>query len=67
MSLSLMQPQRRKKMMFLNNLDDRLTAMERDMQTLSIELDSIVARLNPDRLQGILIYLEKDCDELYEK
>lgn len=54
-------------MRFLNNLNDRLTAMERDMQTLSAELDSIVARLNSGTLQGILIHLEKDCDELYEK
>ncbi len=54
-------------MSFLNSLNDRLTIMEREVQALSGELDSIVARLDRGKLQSVLIRLEQDCDQLYEK
>jgi len=54
-------------MSFLNSLNDRLTTMEREVQTLPGELDSIVKRLNRGKLQSVLIHLEQDCNQLYEK
>ena len=54
-------------MSFLNNLNDRLTTMEREVQSLPEELDSIVARLDRGKLQSVLIHLEQDCNQLYEK
>jgi len=54
-------------MSFLNSLNDRLTTIEREVQTLPGELDSIVARLTRGKLQSVLIRLEQDCDQLYEK
>ncbi len=54
-------------MRFLNNLNDRLTTMEREVQTLPGELDSIVRRLDWGKLQSVLIHLEQDCSQLYEK
>ena len=54
-------------MSFLNSLNDRLTTMEREVQTLPGELDSIVARLDWGKLQSVLIRLEQDCNHLYEK
>ena len=54
-------------MSFLNSLNDRLTTMEREVQTLPGELDSIVARLDRGKLQSVLIRLEQDCDQLYKK
>ena len=54
-------------MSFLNSLNDRLTTMEREVQTLSGELDSVVARLDRGELRSILIRFEQDCDQLYEK
>ena len=54
-------------MSFLNSLSDQLTAMEREMQTVPEELDSIVRRLDCCKLQSVLIRLEQDCDQLYEK
>jgi hypothetical protein len=41
--------------------------MEREVQTLPGELDSIVARLDRRKLQSVLNRLEQDCDQLYEK
>jgi len=54
-------------MSFLNNLNDRLTTMEREVQSLPGELDSIVARLDRGKLQSVLIHLEQDCNQLYER
>jgi hypothetical protein len=54
-------------MSFLNNLNDRLAEMEQVVQKLPVELDSVVKRLDRDKLQGILTRLEHDCDRLYEK
>ncbi len=54
-------------MSFLNSLNDRLTTIEREVQTLPGELDSIVRRLDWGKLQSVLIRLEQDCDQLYGK
>jgi len=54
-------------MSFLNSLNDWLTTMEREVQTLPRELDSIVRRLDCGKLQSVLIHLEQDCNQLYEK
>ena len=54
-------------MRFLNNLNDRLTTMEREVQTLPGELDSIVRRLDWGKLQSVLIHLEQNCNQLYEE
>ncbi len=54
-------------MRFLNSLNDRLTTMEQEMQALPEELDSIVRRLDWGKLQSVLIHLEQDCNQLYEK
>ena len=54
-------------MRFLNSLNDRLTTMEREVQTLPGELNSIVRRLGRGKLQSVLIHLEQDCNQLYEK
>ncbi len=54
-------------MSFLNSLNDRLTTMEQEMQALPEELDSIVRRLDWGKLQSVLIHLEQDCNQLYEK
>ena len=54
-------------MSFLNSLNDRLTTMEREVQALPGELDSIVRRLDWGKLQSVLIHLEQDCNQLYEK
>ncbi len=54
-------------MSFLNSLNDRLTTMEREVQTLPGELDSIMRHLDWGKLQSVLIHLEQDCNQLYEK
>ena len=54
-------------MSFLNSLNDRLTTMEREVQALPGELDLIVGRLDWGKLQSVLIHLEQDCNQLYEK
>ena len=54
-------------MRFLNSLNDRLTTMEREVQALPGEFDSIVRRLDWGKLQSVLLHLEQDCNQLYEK
>lgn len=54
-------------MSFLNNLSDWLAEMEQAVQKLPTELDSVVKRLDRDKLQDILIRLEQDCHRLYEE
>jgi hypothetical protein len=54
-------------MSFLNNLSGQLAEMEQVVQKLPVELDSVVKRLDRDKLQGILIRLKKDCDRLHEE
>ena len=52
---------------FLISLSEKLEAMEQEIQALPEELYSIVARLDRGKLQSVLIRLEQDCDQLYEK
>jgi len=54
-------------MSFLNSLNDWLTTMEQEVQTLPGELDSIVRRFDWGKLQSVLIHLDQDCNQLYEK
>jgi len=54
-------------MSFLTSLNDRLRAMEQEMQALPEELDSMVRRLDWGKLQSVLLHLEQDCNQLYEK
>ena len=54
-------------MRFLNSLNDRLTTMEQEIQALPGVLDSIVRRLDWGKLQSVLLHLEQDCNQLYEK
>ncbi|MFC1930336.1 hypothetical protein ACFLWE_00340 [Chloroflexota bacterium] len=52
-------------MRFLKSLSNQL--MERDIQTLAGGLESIVARLDRGKLSNLLIHLEQDCNQLYDK
>ena len=54
-------------MRFLNSLNDRLTTMERDMQTLSGELDSIVRRLDRGKRGNLLVRVNDDFNKLLDK
>ena len=54
-------------MSFLNSLNDRLTTMEQEIRALPGEFDSIVRRLDCGKLRSVLIHLEQDCNQLYEK
>lgn len=53
-------------MRFLNNLNDRLTTMEREMQTLSGEIDSIVARLDWGKWRNLLVRVNEDFNKLLD-
>jgi len=50
---------------FLNSLKDRLTAMEKEMQTLPIELDAIVTRLDWSKLRSLFFRLNQDLNNLF--
>lgn len=50
---------------FLNSLKDRLTAMEKEMQTLPIELDAIVTRLDWSKLRSLFFRLNRDLNNLF--
>jgi len=52
---------------FLGSLSEKLKAMEQEIQALPKELYSIVTRLDRSKLQSVLIRLEQDCNQLYEK
>jgi len=54
-------------MRFLNSLNDRLTTMEQDMQTLSGELDSIVRRLDRGKRGNLLVRVNDDFNKLLDK
>jgi len=54
-------------MRFLNSLNDRLTTMERDMQSISEELDSIMRRLNSDKWRNLLIRVNEDFNKLLDE
>lgn len=52
---------------FLNSLEDKLRAMEEEIQTLPGELDSAVARLDRGELTSLLSRLNEDYNELSDK
>lgn len=54
-------------MRFLNSLNDRLTTVERDMQSISEELDSIMRRLNSDKWRNLLIRVNEDFNKLLDE
>ncbi len=54
-------------MRFLNNLSDRLAAMEREMQTFSGDLDSIVRRLGQGKWENLLLRVNEDFNKLLDK
>lgn len=54
-------------MRFLNSLSDRLTAMEREMQTFSGDLDSIVRRLDQGKWENLLLRVNEDFNKLLDK
>lgn len=54
-------------MSFLNSLNDRLTTMEREVQTLPGELDSMVRRLDRDKWKNLLVCINKDFNKLLDE
>lgn len=50
---------------FLNNLRDKLTAIEQEMQNLPRELNSVVTRLDWDKLRNLSLALNRDFDEAF--
>jgi len=52
---------------FLSSLNDQLTTMEQEMQTLPGELDSIVTRLDRGKLTNLLSHLNENCNETSDK
>jgi len=54
-------------MSFLNSLNDRLTTMEREVQTLPGELDSIVRRLDRGKWENLLVRVNEDFNKLLDK
>ena len=54
-------------MRFLNSLNSRLTTMERYMQSISEELDSIVRRLDRGKWGKLLIRVNEDFNKLLDK
>jgi len=52
---------------FLNSLKDRLTAIEQEMQSLPGELDSVVARLDRDKLRSLFAALNRDFGEAFNQ
>lgn len=54
-------------MRFLNSLSDRLTAMEREMQTFSRDLDSIIRRLDRGKWRNLLLRVNEDFNRLLDE
>jgi len=52
---------------FLNSLEDKLTAMEQEMQALPEELDSTVARVNQGKLRSLGFRLNQDFNKLLDQ
>ena len=52
---------------FLNNLRDKLTATEQQIENLPGELDSIVARLDRGNLRSLFLSLNQDFNRLLDK
>ncbi len=54
-------------MRFLNSLNDRLVAMEREMQTLPGELDSMVRRFDQGKWRNLLVRVNEDFNKLLDE
>ena len=54
-------------MSFLTSLNDRLTAMEQEMQALPEELDSMVRRLDQGKWENLLLRVNEDFNKLLDK
>ena len=52
---------------FLNSLEDKLAAMEQEIQTLPGELDSAVARLDRAKLRNLGFRLNQDFNKLLDQ
>ena len=52
---------------FLNSLEDKLAAMEQEIQTLPRELDSAVARLDRAKLRSLGFRLNQDFNKLLDQ
>ena len=52
---------------FLSSLDDKLTTIEQEIKKLPGELDSIVTRLDRDKLRSLFAALNRDFDEAFDK
>ena len=51
---------------FLNSIKDRLTAMEKEMQTLPGELDAVVTHLDRSKLRSLFFRLNEDLNNLLD-
>jgi len=51
---------------FSNSLKDRLTAMEKEMQTLPGELDAVVTHLDRSKLRSLFFRLNQDLNNLLD-
>jgi len=51
---------------FLSSLNDKLTTMEQEIQKLPGELDSIVTRLDRDKLRSLFTRLDQDFNKLFD-
>ena len=54
-------------MRFLNSLNDQLTTMERDMQSISEELDSMVRRLDQGKWENLFLRVNEDFNKLLDE
>ena len=52
---------------FLNSLQDKLTAMEQEMEALPGELDSAVAHLDQSKLRSLGFQLDQDFNKLLDR
>jgi len=52
---------------FLSSLNDKLTTIEQEIQNLPGELDSIVTRLDRDKLRSLFAALNRDFNEAFDK
>jgi hypothetical protein len=67
MFLSPTQQLQKVEKMFLNSLNDWITAMEFEIQTLPRDLDSVFERLDRNQLQNIRSRLEQEFDLFIDK
>jgi len=53
--------------LFLKSIQDKLTAIEREAQSLPGDLDSAVTRLNQDKLRSLFSRLDQDFNKLLDR